>query len=90
MAVVVRTAELRQRLYIPPRDAVDAETSDVPDDEILGTNFLLDYEAADGQASRREIIVRKVERADGVLRVGAVCLLRKTCLLYTSPSPRDS
>lgn len=78
MAVVVRTAQLRQSLYIPPRDAVEAETADVPDDEILGTNFLLDYEAADGAASRREIIVRKVERADGVLRVGAVCLLRKT------------
>lgn len=78
MAVVVRTADLRRRLYIPPRDVVDAETGDVPEDEILGSNFLMDYEAADGALSTREIIVRKVERTGGVLRVGAVCLLRKT------------
>lgn len=77
MAVVVRTADLRQRLHVPPRDAVDAEMGDVPDDEILGTNFLMHYEAADGARSSREIIVRSVGRSGGVLRVGAVCLLRK-------------
>ena len=78
MAVVIRTAELRQRLYVPPREAPEAAPGDVPDDEILGVNFFLDYEGADGARSTREIIVRKVERSGGVLRVGAVCLLRKT------------
>lgn len=82
MAVVIRTAELRQRLYVPPREAPEAAPGDVPDDEILGVNFFLDYEGADGARSTREIIVRKVERSGGVLRVGAVCLLRKTTRVF--------
>lgn len=82
MAVVIRTAELRQRLYVPPREAPEAAPGDVPDDEILGVNFFLDYEGADGARSTREIIVRKVERSGGVLRVGAVCLLRQTTRVF--------
>lgn len=87
MGVVIRTAALRQRLHVPAREieetaADPAEAQDVPDDEIIGAHFFLDYQGADGARSTREIIVRKVERSGRVLRVGAVCLLRKTTRVF--------
>ena len=46
--------------------------------------------SGDGKPEVRTVVLRDVSRVSSILQVNTDVVSAKVCLLYTSPSPRDS